>query len=1837
MQIAALASPDSVVVFNEIHYHPSAPAEEGAGEWIELHNQMGIITEVSGWQLADGVEFTIPEGTIIPPKGYLVIYSTPGEGQLGPFTGSLSNSGERLQLRNQSDRLMDDMTFADGGRWPVAPDGSGTTLAKRDPDSSSSPAENWTWSAQVGGTPGNANFPDPDDVELTTVPVFGQEAPWRYNEAGADLGSDWANTAHAVGGDWVEGPGVFAFELGLDEPVGTTLSFPAQNDPYVVTYYFEVDVPLDAATAARVDHLLISHFVDDGVVFYVNGEEVLRNNLPAGELKFDTLAIDNTEAEWIEDLEVPATSLIAGINRISAEVHQARLGSSDVVFGARLSMALRPPAIDAASSSLRFNEVAPAADGGFWVELKNDSIVPEDASGMVVSISGDPEREVVIGEDVIIEPGRYLILPAAEFPFPVNDSDRLFLYLPTRDIVVDARAASNSLRGRDETPRGEWEGQWLWPNTATPGAENSVALTDSIVINEIFYNGPAQAANPGTEPTLEPQPLFGFDQVWRYDSSGDLGEGWANSGHPEWPSGAGLLGFDNRAFDDPLMTEFPPPVTISPFVVTHYFETEFELSDAELALTESLQLWHYVDDGAVFYVNGIEVERFEMPGGQITSDTLATSGGDAERIGPVNIPQSLLVAGTNRISVEVHQSSVGSSDIIFGAEAIAQRINDAGVPAVPYQESTEQWIELLNRSDSPVDISGWEFSDGVQFTFPSGTVLSPGQFAVITSDTSNFSALHPGVAVLGEFRGNLTRSGERIELVDGNRNPADVVHYYDGGRWPSAADGGGSSLELRDPNADNSVAEGWAASDESDATGWRTYSYRGDAARSSVGPDNQWRELVVGMLFAGEILIDDISVIEEPTGAAEQLISNVTFDSNATDWRLLGNHRHSEIITDPDTPANKVLRLVATGPTGHMHNHIETTLGSRIANGREYQISFRAKWISGCNQLHTRLYFNRLAQVNVIDRPLTGGTPGAANSMAEANIGPTFTHLSHSPAVPDAGQSTIIHATAADPDGIEAMTLFYSVNDADFQSVAMVRSGEAGEYQATIPGQNESSIVHFYIAAQDGAGSTSNFPADGAEARAAYKVNDDNAETNGLQNFRIVVTNEDRDWMHRDINVMSNDRIPATVIVDEQRIYYDVGLRLKGSERARSQNPRVGFNVRFNADDKFRGIHETVSIDRSEGVGTGQLEMLFDVMIANSGGNISRYYDLIQIISPQDRHVGGAVLQLARYEDIFIDSQFGDGSEGTRYEYELIYYPTTDDANDFKRPQPDSVVGTAVRNIGDGEESYRWNFLIKDDREEDNFEPIIAYCKHFSRSGTAFEEGLEEVVDVDNWLRGMAYAVLSGAGDNAGAGSQHNGMYYARPDGRVMFLPHDMDFAFDASRSITANPEVAKIVRIPRYERIYYGHLQDIAETTYNREYMQLWTDHFDELLPRQRWSSHLNYINSRSNNVLSQIRRGNRAGARVDFALASPDPVTTGASSIDIDGIGWIDVRKIRLADSDTELVVDWTDVTEWTITLPVSPGANNYTLEAVDFSDNVIGTAEVSVTGTGTLAPATAENLVLAELHYHPTDLSQAEIDAGITDPDVFEFLELANTSNGAIDLSGVRFSNGITFEFEQGAQLPAGERLLLARDASMFGRRYPNAVVSGSFAGSALANNGERITLVDALGRNIADVRYNDRAPWPVDADGEGYSLVFAGGETDSPLTWRPSAMVGGTPGTNDAVPIAEWMATNGVADLNSDTDFDGTAAVLEYGFGTSPSQPNGVLFADSSNVQLHYPISLLSEEIALSLEFSTDLITWQSVSDQAEFQGLLHNRDDATATATWSVRSLPGHFRLTGSVE
>ena len=723
-------------------------------------------------------------------------------------------------------------------------------------------------------------------------------------------------------------------------------------------------------------------------------------------------------------------------------------------------------------------------------------------------------------------------------------------------------------------------------------------------------------------------------------------------------------------------------------------------------------------------------------------------------------------------------------------------------------ENGEQWLELYNRSETKtVDLSGWQFSEGIEYAFAEGTTLGPNEYLVISGDPDSLIASRAGLdasKVLGPFRGNLSNAGELIELSDVNGNPADWVRYYDGGRWSGDADADGASLELRDPFADNNVPEAWAASDETDQNGWETITY-GGSGRNLNGNPTTYNEFILGLLDSGDVLIDDVRVTENPGTADErQIIQNGTFEGDTLGegpehWRIIGTHQ-GIVVQDPEDPNNQVLQMTASGPTEHMHNHAETTLKDgdeliRLGNSDEYEISFRAKWISGSNQLNSRLYFNRLPLVTRVSRPVSVGTPGEANSQAEPNIGPTYVGMLHSPAVPDANEPVTVTVAATDDDGIAELKLWYSVNGADFTSVSM-QLRDDGQYAGAIPGQTGSSLVQFYLEGRDANGATSMFPAAGPESRALYRVQDGEATDDQRHNLRILMTDSDADRLHEQTNVMSNHRIGATVIYRESEIFYDVGVRLKGSQRGRDKVVRVGFNIGFDPSQLFRDVHSTIGVDRSGSGDEYSQEEIIVRQILNHAGNVPQIYDdLINVIAPQSRHTGSAMLNLARYNDVFLDSQFENGSEGTAFEYELIYYPTSQQGGieGLKRPNPDSVAGVGMatpRNEGDNKESYRWHWLIENNRPEDDYSQLMEALGAIGQrtSSDTFHEDTQRLLDVDQWLRSFAVVSLAGIGDNYASGSQHNGIFYVRPsDNRLLFLPWDMDFSFTQRRNLKSS------------------------------------------------------------------------------------------------------------------------------------------------------------------------------------------------------------------------------------------------------------------------------------------------------------------------------------------------------------------------------------------------------------------------------------------------------------------
>ena len=1189
-----------------------------------------------------------------------------------------------------------------------------------------------------------------------------------------------------------------------------------------------------------------------------------------------------------------------------------------------------------------------------------------------------------------------------------------------------------------------------------------------------------------------------------------------------------------------------------------------------------------------------------------------------------------------------------------------------------FDESPEQWVELKNRTGAPIDISGWKFTDGIGFTFPPGTSIGAGQFLVVASDAATLLAKYPGRPIAGTFTGSLG-DGDSLTLEDALGNPADEVSYEEGGRWPEFAAGGGASLELRDADADNAVPESWSPSNTAPLGSWQTVTYDFVATDDGQGND-AFNEFLLGFLDNGEILLDDVSVRENPTSTNIEFIQNGTFQSDTVGgaplkWRLTGTHGlhgRSVVVTDPDNASNKCLKIVCTGHTDDKHNKAETTFnsGRTVVLGRTYRVSFKAKWLAGSNQINTRLYFNYGQRTTLLSVGNQWGTPGIENSTAVANAGPTASAVTHSPVVPANGAATTVSALLSDPEGIASASLFYRVGSGAWQSVAMTL-GANGRHSGTIPGQTTGSLVQFYISANDTLSANAKWPAAGDRGGAFYRVNDGNADASGIRgNFRVLIRPEDESALLLNVNRMGNHPFPGTVIHDERVVYYNCDVSLKGS--ASSRPSAAGISIGFPPDQPFRGVHTNVSVEN-----VGNMKEIITKHILNraGGGYWSDFNDVAKVMGPGLNQIG--LVAQTRTTGVFLKSLFPDESNGILYNHELLYQPNgTVDGNpeSLKLNNPYNhtrgFLGFADRGLD--KEQYRWAFQLRNKRKADDYAPIVRLNRAFVLTGQPFIDEILATIDIDQWMRTWALMGLYGNDDQYGRLWPHNWRIYQRPtDGRLIALPWDLDrsFLLGTSASLTPTTDINGTYQLIQnlflnveWKRTFDSHILDLVNTTYNSTYMTQWVDHLATVTGESTaaggdFAGVASYIASRANYALSTLP------ASVPFAITTNGGAdfTTAANTVTLTGSGWSDVYTITRTGQPQPLVLSWTGATTWTTTIPLVAGANVISLAAFDQHGTAAGTDTITITSNTTNIAASSANIVISEVHYHPADPSGAEFTAGYTDADDFQFIELHNISVSAVELAGSSFSQGLTFNFTTSTVLPAGGTFVLARNAAAFSMRYGFAP-GGTFVDGRLSHADETITLLNATSAVIKTFRYEDNNPWPASADGPGYSLQIIRPKTNPdaalPQNWTSSAAIGGSPGTVEDVTFTAWLATFPALTLTGpldDEDRDGLNNALEYAMRTNPLIPNTA--ATSAAIQ---PITVLgvtsnyfthtfrrhigATSATWTPQFSPDLGTWQAAD--LVLYGSVNNGDGTESVIYRTVSPLTttkGFGRLSALVE
>lgn len=168
----------------------------------------------------------------------------------------------------------------------------------------------------------------------TTLVSFGKATEWKYRDDGKVLAADWMQPAF-VDADWAKGLSPLGYG---DTGLNTRLHFGDDPENKQITTYFRRT--FEVVDPAQFKTLVLLIRSDDGVVVYLNGKEVARNNLPAGEITAQTTAlqaIGGVLERLYQRFTFSGETLVAGKNVLAVELHQANPRSSDLYLDLSLT------------------------------------------------------------------------------------------------------------------------------------------------------------------------------------------------------------------------------------------------------------------------------------------------------------------------------------------------------------------------------------------------------------------------------------------------------------------------------------------------------------------------------------------------------------------------------------------------------------------------------------------------------------------------------------------------------------------------------------------------------------------------------------------------------------------------------------------------------------------------------------------------------------------------------------------------------------------------------------------------------------------------------------------------------------------------------------------------------------------------------------------------------------------------------------------------------------------------------------------------------------------------------------------------------------------------------------------------------------------------------------------------------------------------------------------------------------------------------------------------------------------------------------------------------------
>ncbi|MDP7049104.1 MAG: lamin tail domain-containing protein [Verrucomicrobiota bacterium] len=368
--------------------------------------------------------------------------------------------------------------------------------------------------------------------------------------------------------------------------------------------------------------------------------------------------------------------------------------------------------------------------------------------------------------------------------------------------------------------------------------------------------------------------------------------------------------------------------------------------------------------------------------------------------------------------------------------------------------SPEEYVELHNRGPVTVNLAGWRFTQGIDYTFPQGTVLEPGGYLVVAEDPARLKAVF-ATGALGPYSGRLANDGERLVLGDQQGEVADAVAYHNEFPWPVGSKDG-NSIELIHPTLNNDLGGSWRLSTAREGQGESPW----EETVFIDHNDRRWRYKKGTSPPAGGTAWRTIDFSENSDWKTGR--TSIGYGDNDDQTKLddMRNKystvylRHKFPVPDPGAvPALRLKLYVDDGciiwingqevarrhvADGEMRHDSTSGVGD---HEREWELidlpdpgSFLKKGdnVIAIHVINATLGSSDLsidAVLLVPPRPPAAAspTPGRRNSVFATNAAPQVRQVATAPRQPASEQPFLVTAKITDPNGVAAVRLHYQV------------------------------------------------------------------------------------------------------------------------------------------------------------------------------------------------------------------------------------------------------------------------------------------------------------------------------------------------------------------------------------------------------------------------------------------------------------------------------------------------------------------------------------------------------------------------------------------------------------------------------------------------------------------------------------------------------------------------------------------------------------------------------------------------------------------------------------------